>query len=61
MKTSELVRYIKKHGCKLERQGSNHELWINPKTGQRTQVPRHSSHEIPTGTVNNILKALGLK
>ena len=61
MKAGELVRYIKKQGCIFKRNGSEHEIWINPKTGAEGQIPRHYAKELKTGTANRILKDLGLK
>ena len=61
MKTSELIKFVKSFGCRIERHGSKHDEWVNPKTGGRTYIPRHKSDEIPTGTVHRILKDLGLK
>jgi len=61
MKTSELTRLIKKQGCHILRHGSEHDEWINPRTGRSTYIPRHPSKELPTGTARKILKDLGLK
>lgn len=61
MKVSEMIRYIKKNGCKLHRNGARHDIWINPATGGEAQIPRHSSKELKTGTANKILEDLGLK
>ena len=61
MKTSELTKLAKKNGCRLLRHGSRHDVWINPKTGGKTEIPRHSTADVPTGTANRILKDLGLK
>jgi predicted RNA binding protein YcfA (HicA-like mRNA interferase family) len=61
IKTSELTKKIKKLGCRFLEHGSRHDIWINPKTGGKAQVPRHKSAEIPIGTVEDILKNLGLK
>ncbi|MCL2140590.1 MAG: type II toxin-antitoxin system HicA family toxin [Dehalococcoidia bacterium] len=61
MKISELVRALKKKGCKLYEHGGNHDIWINPKTGAVSQVPRHTTKELGTGIVNSILKDLELK
>ncbi|GHU91258.1 hypothetical protein FACS1894202_12400 [Clostridia bacterium] len=61
MKVSELVRLVKKRGCKLVRHGSRHDIWINPLTGGKTEIPRHQSEEVPSGMANGILKDLGLK
>jgi len=61
MKASELTRLAKKRGCRIERRGSRHDVWINPQTGGKTAVPRHKAEEVPTGTANRILSDLGLK
>ena len=61
MKTSEITRLAKKNGCQVLRHGSRHDVWINPKTGGTTSIPRHKADEIPAGTANQILKDLGLK
>lgn len=60
-KGSELIRLLKKAGCKLDKQGTNHEWWINPATGARFQIPRHKSQEINPKTLQTILKSAGLK
>jgi len=56
-----MVRLAKKSGCEIVRHGSRHDIWRNPKTGTETQIPRHQSKELPTGTVNRIKKDLGLE
>jgi len=58
---SELRRMLKKAGCRKDSDGTNHEWWINPKTGQKFQVPRHKTQEVATGTLKQILKSAGLK
>lgn len=61
MKVSELTKIVKRNGCYIKRNGSEHDIWINPKTGGKASIPRHGSKELPTGTANSILKDLGLK
>ena len=61
MKVSELTKMAKKHGCYIKRNGSEHDIWINPQTGNTASIPRHQNKEIATGTVHTILKDLGLK
>ena len=61
MKVSEITRLAKKHGCRIKRHGSEHDIWIDPKTGNTARIPRHQSKELPTGTAQNIMKDLGLK
>jgi predicted RNA binding protein YcfA (HicA-like mRNA interferase family) len=58
---SEIKRLIlKKTNCHFFREGTNHEIWINPNTGKKFQIPRHPSKEVKTKTANNIYKAAGL-
>lgn len=59
MKTSELRKILKKHGCTLSCHGKRHNLWYSPITGKIFPVPRHSSKEIPTGTYESIRKDAG--
>ena len=62
MKVSEFKRNVlKKNGCRKDKDGANHEIWINPKNGKKAPVSRHQSEDLPTGTMNAILKQLGLK
>ena len=61
MKASELTRSAKKHGCHIKRHGSEHDIWINPMTGNTARIPRHPSKEVATGTALNIMKELELK
>ena len=61
MKASELIRLAKKHGCRIERHGSEHDIWINPKTGRTANIPRHHGKEVATGTARSIMKDLNLK
>jgi mRNA interferase HicA len=42
VKQRELLRHLRKNGCHLKRQGREHELWINPRTGWIEAVPRHA-------------------
>lgn len=60
MKTSELLKILKKNNCKLIRNGSRHDVWYSEVTGKQFTVPRHKT-EISIGTLNNILKDAGIK
>lgn len=60
MKTQELIKLLKKNGCYIKRNGSRHDIWYSDLTKQEFPVPRHKA-EIPTGTLNNIKKAAGIK
>ena len=59
MKTSELLKLLKKNKCSLIRNGSRHDIWYSEITGKQFTVPRHKA-EIPAGTLKNILKDAGL-
>jgi predicted RNA binding protein YcfA (HicA-like mRNA interferase family) len=61
MTVSELVRYLKKNGITFVRHGTKHDEYRNPNTGDTAQVPRHQSQELKKGTLEKILKDLGLK
>ena len=58
MKRSELLKQIKKEGCIFLRPGSRHDIYINPKTGQKQPIPRHS--EIDNDLAKHIKKYLGI-
>ncbi|MCD8021957.1 MAG: type II toxin-antitoxin system HicA family toxin [Lachnospiraceae bacterium] len=60
MKTSELTKILRKSGCFIVRQGSNHTVWYSPNSGTQFAVPRHKG-EIKTGTVKSILKDAGIQ
>ena len=61
MKYSELERMLKKAGCTVFREGSNHTMWYSPITKTKFPVGRHSKEEVPIGTLRNILKSAGLE
>ena len=61
MRYSELERMLRKAGCRIADEGKKHTMWFSPITGKTFPVPRHQGQEAKTGTVNNILKAAGLK
>jgi mRNA interferase HicA len=53
-----LVKHLKKNGCLLLREGSNHSWWINPNKNLRSAVPRHS--EIKDILARKICSDLGI-
>jgi predicted RNA binding protein YcfA (HicA-like mRNA interferase family) len=61
MKASELTRLAKKNGCYIKRHGAEHDIWVNPITGNTARIPRHPSKEVATGTAHRIITDLGLK
>ena len=61
MKYSELKKLLKENGCRIEREGANHEIWYSPVTGKSFPVGRHDSKDVVSGTLNAIKKQAGLK
>ncbi|MGI6691597.1 MAG: type II toxin-antitoxin system HicA family toxin [Clostridiales bacterium] len=60
MKVSEKKRQLLKAGCYKVREGTNHEVWYSPITGNRFPISRHDGKELPTGTAKIIDKQAGL-
>ena len=58
MKRIILIRWLLQNGCLLEREGSKHSVFYNPKSNQSSTVPRHS--EINTFTARGICKSLDI-
>jgi hypothetical protein len=56
MKRSDLLAHLSAQGCRLEREGSRHSIWINPATGKIQAVPRH--REIKKFTARSICRKL---
>ncbi|MGI6243804.1 MAG: type II toxin-antitoxin system HicA family toxin [Prevotella sp.] len=62
MKYNELEKRLKKAGCyDTGEEIAGHPQWINPKTGIKFAMSHHHSREVATGTLNQILRAAGLK
>ena len=67
MKRSELVKILKKHGCKFIEHGckfiehgGNHDKFDSPLTGKTFPVWRHAK-DIPPGTARAIFKQAGIE
>jgi mRNA interferase HicA len=58
MKRDELIRQLIRQGCQLLRHGSVHDIYINPATGQKQPVPRHSEIDNEVGDVVYLLRCL---
>ena len=56
MKRGDLLRYLEGSGCKVEREGSRHSIYLNPANGKKTSVPRHM--EIDNRLARKICKQL---
>jgi hypothetical protein len=41
MKLKDLVKHLKRFGCRLLREGRAHSIWENPAKNLSTAVPRH--------------------
>jgi predicted RNA binding protein YcfA (HicA-like mRNA interferase family) len=59
MKRKEFIRKLTRDGCIFLRPGSRHDIYLNPQTGQKQPVPRHT--EIDNDLAKHIRKYLGLK
>jgi mRNA interferase HicA len=56
MKRGDLLRYLDRCGCKLQREGCRHPIYVNPTSGKKTSVPRHM--EIDNRLAQKICKQL---
>lgn len=58
MKRNALLKHLRKDGCYLKREGREHSLWCNPRTGEVEAIPRHS--EIPNKLAHKICRGLSV-
>ncbi|MDO8545167.1 MAG: type II toxin-antitoxin system HicA family toxin [Opitutaceae bacterium] len=58
MKRRELLAHMQAHGCQFLREGANHSIWVNPLTGRKEAVPRHS--EIKRHLARSICRNLAI-
>ena len=56
MKRVKLLKHLQRHGCKLQREGSKHGIYMNADATRKTAVPRHG--EIKPTTVRKICNDL---
>jgi mRNA interferase HicA len=59
MKRRQFARQLLKDGCILLRPGAKHDIYLNPNTGKKQPVPRHT--EIENALAKHIRKYLGLE
>ena len=59
MKRRDLLRKLRRGGCLLLRSGAHHDIYLNPKSGRKQPVPRHS--EIDEHLARHILRWLELE
>ena len=58
MRRRVFLRELRKAGCILHRHGGRHDLYLNPATGRKAPVPRHT--EIKDSLCRLIRQQLGL-
>jgi mRNA interferase HicA len=58
MKREALLRHLRRHGCRLLREGGRHSWWHNPAQNKRSAVPRHN--EIDDDLARKICRDLGI-
>ena len=59
MKRKKLIKQLESFGCYLLRHGANHDIYLNPKNGQKQPVPRHK--EVDEKLAKHIIKYLGIE
>jgi predicted RNA binding protein YcfA (HicA-like mRNA interferase family) len=59
MKRKDLIKQLTIAGCVLLRHGSRHDIYLNPTSGQKQPVPRHT--EVDEQLAKHIKKYLGVK
>ena len=58
MKRTKLIKHLLANKCVFKREGSNHTIYQNLKTGKKNAIPRHN--EIGDMLCNEICKQLGI-
>jgi mRNA interferase HicA len=61
VKSSELLRLLKRDGWYEERQSGSHIIMKHPSKGNRLVVPYHGNKEMKVGTLLSILKDAEIK
>jgi len=61
MKFSELVRLLEQNGFRIVREKGSIRYYRKTDVERLIRVDYHGAKEVPTGTLNAILKAAGLK
>ncbi len=42
MKRRDLIAHLARQGCRFLREGGRHSVWVNPTTGHKEAIPRHT-------------------
>ncbi len=58
MKRQDLLRHLRKHGCRLLREGRGHSVWVSPANNRQSTIPRH--REVDDYTARAICRQLGV-
>jgi hypothetical protein len=58
VKREDLLRHLRRHGCRPLREGSRHSVWTNSANGRQASIPRH--REINDYTARSICRQLGI-
>jgi predicted RNA binding protein YcfA (HicA-like mRNA interferase family) len=53
-----LIDHLRRQGCRLEREGARHSIYVNPADGAKAPVPRHA--EIDNRLARKICHQLGI-
>ncbi len=61
MKSSELIRLLRKDGWFVVRQKGSHMTMRHPNKNAQILVPNHGNSEVGKGLANKIMKSAGLK
>jgi mRNA interferase HicA len=59
MKKRELEQHLREHGCQFLREGSSHSIWVNPATGHKEAIPRHT--EVKKHLARKICRSLAVE
>jgi mRNA interferase HicA len=58
MKRRDVLRHLRKHGCRFVREGGDHSIFENPANGRRAPLKRR--REIPDIAVKDFCKELDI-
>ena len=61
MKVRDIIKLIEKDGWVLNRTRGDHRQYVHPIKPGVVTVPGHPGNDMPTGTLNSVLKRAGLK
>jgi predicted RNA binding protein YcfA (HicA-like mRNA interferase family) len=61
VKVRELIGLLERQGWRLERTRGDHRQFVHPEVRGVITVAGNLGRDVPTGTLNAILKAAGLK